>query len=361
MGTVTIVFETAPSQAAVTDSGMDREDDLLGRSLRDNRLVSLLRELERQDTDRSTIATLRTVADLRTVLAPVRRAGKSIGLVPTMGALHEGHLSLVRSARADCEVVVVSLFVNPTQFGPGEDFDGYPRDFAQDARLAGEAGVDFLFAPSRDEVYPPGFRTAVEVAGLGETLCGAPGSRSAGHFRAVATVVTKLLNICQPDVAYFGAKDFQQALVIKQLVQDLDIPVQIEVCPTARDRDGLALSSRNAYLSELERRRALSLKRALEAAEQAARDGATSTSELGAAARRELEAAGVEPEYVEAVSASDLGPLEELGHEDVLVAIAAKIGNARLIDNTIVKAQAGARMPSPIAEARAREVIPSDA
>jgi pantoate--beta-alanine ligase len=279
---------------------------------------------------------VRTVEELREALAPARRNGCSIGLVPTMGAFHEGHLSLMRAARAGCDTVLVSLFVNPSQFGQGEDFDSYPRDLDGDVALADREGVDLLLLPSLREVYPPGFATTVEVAGLTDTLCGAPGSRGADHFRGVTTVVTKLLNMCQPDVAYFGAKDFQQARVIQRLVRDLDIPVRIEICPTVRDRDGLALSSRNAYLSDLDRRRALSLKSALDAAERAIRDGVTSAPDVVDAARRELESAGVEPEYVEAVSMRDLRPMEVIGDEEVLIAIAARVGRARLIDNVVV-------------------------
>jgi pantoate--beta-alanine ligase len=297
-----------------------------------------LRELERQAADNSTpMTTVHTVADLRSLLAPVRRQRKTIGLVPTMGAFHEGHLSLMRRARADCDVVVVSLFVNPAQFGEGEDFDGYPRDRACDAALAAQAGVDILFEPDSEEVYPPGFSTVVEVQGLTETLCGAPENRGAGHFRGVATVVAKLLNMCQPDVAYFGAKDFQQSLVIKHLVRDLNIPVRIEVCPIVREESGLALSSRNAYLSLTERNKAQSLKRALDAAEQAIRGGATRAEDVRDIARRELEAAGVEPDYVEVVSAEDLTPLGRLNGDGVLVAVAARVGQARLIDNVVVE------------------------
>jgi pantoate--beta-alanine ligase len=286
---------------------------------------------------------VRTVAELREALAPARRGGSQIGLVPTMGAFHEGHLSLMRAARAECDVVVVSLFVNPTQFGQGEDFDNYPRDLDGDVALADREGVDLLALPSLREVYPPGFSTTVEVAGLTGALCGAPTSRGAEHFRGVTTVVTKLLNICQPDVAYFGAKDFQQARVIERLVRDLDMPVRIEICPTVRDRDGLALSSRNAYLSDLDRRRALSIKRALDAADRAIRDGAADVSEIIETARKELDDAGVDPEYVEIVSASDLSPLEEISDEKVLVAIAARVGKARLIDNVVVEPPAAVR------------------
>jgi pantoate--beta-alanine ligase len=287
--------------------------------------------------------TVRTVAELREALAPARRNGSVIGLVPTMGAFHEGHLSLMRAARDQCDIVVVSLFVNPSQFGRGEDFEMYPRDLDGDAALARREGVDLLLLPSLREVYPPGFSTTVEVAGLSETLCGAPESRGAEHFRGVTTIVTKLLNICQPDIAFFGAKDFQQARVIERLVRDLDLPVRIEICPTVRDEDGLALSSRNAYLSDLDRRRALSLKRAIDAAEQAIRDGITRVPEVLDAARSELAAAGVEPEYVEVVSARNLAPLEAITDEEVLIAIAARIGSARLIDNVVFQPRGAVR------------------
>ncbi|MBV9473235.1 MAG: pantoate--beta-alanine ligase, partial [Solirubrobacterales bacterium] len=186
--------------------------------------------------------TVRTVAELRAELATSRRAGLTIGLVPTMGAFHEGHLSLMRRARTQCEVVVVSLFVNPAQFNDTADLERYPRDERHDAQLAADVGVDYLFAPPPAEVYPPGFATTVSVRGLTETLEGR--HRGSRHFDGVTTVVTKLLNIVGPDVAYFGRKDAQQALVIGRLVRDLDMPVRIEVCPTVRDRDGLALSSR---------------------------------------------------------------------------------------------------------------------
>ena len=211
--------------------------------------------------------TVRTVADLRAELAEPRREGRRIGLVPTMGAFHEGHLELIRRARAENDVVVVSLFVNPTQFGPSEDLDTYPRDEERDAQLAEDLGADVLFAPPVEEVYPDGFATTVSVAGLTEVLDGDPGQRGAAHFDGVTTVVTKLFNMAQPDAAYFGQKDAQQALVIRKLVRDLDIPVRIAVVPTVRDADGLAMSSRNAYLTEEERERALGLSRALEAAE----------------------------------------------------------------------------------------------
>ena len=181
-----------------------------------------------------------------------------------MGALHEGHVSLLRRARAECDVVVMSLFVNPTQFAPGEDFERYPRDEERDAALAEEAGVDVVFAPSPGEIYPEGFATTVHVTGVTAVLCGDPRSRGPEHFDGVATVVAKLFSICKPDVAYFGQKDYQQTLVIRRMAADLDLPVRVEVCPIVREPDGLALSSRNAYLGSHDRRRARALKRALE-------------------------------------------------------------------------------------------------
>ena len=278
---------------------------------------------------------LRTVAELREALAPERRAGRTIGLVPTMGALHEGHLALLRRAREQSDVVVMSLFVNPAQFAPTEDLEAYPRDERQDARLAEAEGVDIVFAPPLDEVYPPGFDTTVTVGGLTETLEGSPEHRGPDHFAGVTTVVTKLLNMVGPHVAYFGQKDAQQALVIRKLVADLDIPVRVEVCPTVRDPDGLALSSRNAYLSPDERERALGLSRALRAAEQAVADGRLEADDVLAAAREQLEAHGVDPEYLELRSSRDLSPVERV-NGSTLLAVAARVGRARLIDNTIL-------------------------
>jgi pantoate--beta-alanine ligase len=286
------------------------------------------------------VTTIRTIADLREVLAGERRAGRTIGLVPTMGFFHEGHLALMRRAREQCDVVVVSLFVNPAQFGPGEDLDAYPRDEARDAELAGAEGMDYLFAPAREEVYPPGFDTTVGVGGLTEILCGDPAARGPEHFHGVTTVVTKLLNMAQPDVAYFGQKDGQQALVVRKLVRDLDFPVRIEVVPTVRDEDGLALSSRNAYLSDDERERALALSRALRAAEGRVAVGELDAAAVLAAARQELDSAGVEPEYLELRSAQDLSPVERV-NGSTLLAVAARVGRARLIDNTILNGGSG--------------------
>ena len=279
--------------------------------------------------------TLRTVAQLRQTLRPARRAERTIGLVPTMGALHEGHLSLIRAARAQCDVVVVSLFVNPAQFAPGEDLAAYPRDEERDARAAADAGADILFAPPVEEVYPQGFATAVSVSGaLTETLCGA--ARGPVHFRGVATVVTKLLNMVGPDVAYFGQKDAQQAVVIRRLVADLDLPVRVEVGPTVREADGLAMSSRNAYLSAEDRARAIALRRGLDAAEAAVAAGERDVARLLDVVAGTMSEHGVSAEYVEIVAPDDLTPVERLDGR-ALLALAAHVGPARLIDNTFLE------------------------
>jgi pantoate--beta-alanine ligase len=280
---------------------------------------------------------VRSKVELREALAEPRRYGSKIGLVPTMGYFHEGHLSLIRRARDDCEIVVVSLFVNPTQFDTGEDLDSYPRDEDRDTELAARAGVDLLWIPTPEQMYPQGFATAVEVADeLTGVLEGDPEQRGASHFRGVTTVVAKLLNSVQPDVAYFGRKDAQQAVVIERMARDLDFPVRIEVLPTVREEDGLALSSRNAYLDPDQRERAAAISRALRAAERAASEGETSTEALVEVARKELRAAGIEPEYVEARSAEDLSPIAELNGRPVLVVVAARVGRARLIDNVVI-------------------------
>jgi len=280
---------------------------------------------------------VRTRTELREALAEPRREGKRIGLVPTMGYFHEGHLSLMRGAREDCDVVVVSLFVNPTQFGPGEDLDAYPRDEDRDSELAALEGVDLLWMPDPEGMYPEGFATSVEVTNsLAGVLEGDPGHRGPSHFRGVTTVVAKLFNSVQPDIAYFGRKDAQQAVVIERMTQDLDFPVEIAVLPTVREEDGLALSSRNAYLDGEQRERAAAISRALRAAERAAKAGETDTGVLVEAARDELRRAGIEPEYVEARAAEDLSPIAELNGRPVLVAVAARVGKARLIDNVLI-------------------------
>jgi pantoate--beta-alanine ligase len=286
------------------------------------------------------VRTARTVRELRGALKDERRAGHTIGLVPTMGFFHEGHLSLIRRAREQCGFVVVSLFVNPAQFGPGEELAGYPRDEARDLALARAEGVDLVFAPPVDEVYPAGFASAVEVGGLTDTLEGDPRQRGREHFRGVTTLVAKLLNMVGPDVAFFGQKDAQQALVIRKLVRDLDFDVRIEVCPTVRDADGLALSSRNTYLSPSEREQALALSRALRAAETLVAGGEVDGSAVLGVARNELAAAGIEPDYLELRSATDLSPVERV-NGSTLLAVAARVGRARLIDNTVLQGDTG--------------------
>ncbi|MGD9735771.1 MAG: pantoate--beta-alanine ligase [Solirubrobacterales bacterium] len=286
------------------------------------------------------MSVLRAKAQLRSALERPRREGLRIGLVPTMGYLHEGHLSLLRAARAECDLVVMSLFVNPTQFGPGEDLERYPRDEERDLRLAAEAGVDFVYAPPVEEVYPEGFATAVAVSGpLTEVLDGAPGRRGADHFRGVTTVVAKLLGAVGPDVAYFGQKDAQQAAVVRRMVRDLDYPVRIEVLPTVREPDGLAMSSRNAYLEPADRERAVALSRALEAVREAALGGRPLAAAI-AAGEAELGAAAIVPEYLEARDAETLAAVAELGERPVLVAVAAPVGAARLIDNVLIDPRA---------------------
>ncbi|MFL5862031.1 MAG: pantoate--beta-alanine ligase [Solirubrobacteraceae bacterium] len=274
--------------------------------------------------------THRSVSHVRAELAETRRAGRSIGLVPTMGAFHEGHLSLMRRAREACDVVVVSLFVNPTQFNDAADLEAYPRDESRDARLAAAAGVDHLFAPELSEVYPPGFATSVVVRGPTQGLEGV--HRGHGHFDGVTTVVTKLLNMVGPDVAYFGQKDAQQAAVIRRLVRDLNLPVRIEVCPTVRDADGLALSSRNVLLSPAQRVQATALSRALGAVQAAVTAGERDPGAAAAAGRAELAAAGVEPEYLAIVSPDTIEPVARI-EDEVLAAVAARVGSVRLIDN----------------------------
>ncbi len=259
-------------------------------------------------------------------------AGKRIGLVPTMGFLHDGHLSLVRAARSECDVVVMSIFVNPKQFGPNEDFESYPRDMERDLRLAREGGVNIVFTPNVSDVYPDGFQSEVVVRGLTELLCGAV---RPGHFDGVTTVVAKLFNMVGPDRAYFGQKDYQQAAVIQRMVTDLDMPLQIVVCPIVREPDGLAMSSRNAYLSPEERRAALVLSRALEVAESHIATGERHGPALVAVMRDVIAA---EPlarlEYVAVCDPQTLQPLDRLS-PTVLVALAVHIGRTRLIDNAL--------------------------
>lgn len=273
---------------------------------------------------------LHTVEQVRAALESARLRDRTVGLVPTMGALHEGHISLIERARADCDVVVVSLFVNPSQFNESADLDRYPRREQRDRELAATAGTDLLFAPAAEEVYPTGFSTSVEVHGLTDRLEGAV--RGAGHFRGVTTVVTKLLNIVSPDVAYVGQKDAQQAIVIRRLVEDLNINVRVEACPTVREADGLAMSSRNAHLNTEERVQALAMPRALAAAAAAVADGERSADALTTVAREAMSKFDVEPEYIELVQPDTLDQVERL-EQPALLAIAAQIGSTRLIDN----------------------------
>jgi pantoate--beta-alanine ligase len=276
---------------------------------------------------------IRTVAEMRTALADPRRAGRCIGLVPTMGAFHDGHMSLIKRAREDTDVVVVWLFVNPSQFNDSGDLAAYPRDEGRDADLARAAGVDFLFAPPASEVYPPAFATTVAVAGLTDRLEGE--HRGRAHFNGVTTVVAKMLNMVGPNVAYFGQKDAQQAVVVRRMVRDLDMPVRIQTCPTVRAPDGLAISSRNARLSAGDRHRATSLHRALLAVEQAIADGERDPRQAIAHGLAELKRAGAETEYLEIVAPDTMAPVTTIsGH--VLVVVAARIGDVRLIDNTTV-------------------------
>ncbi|MGA9875567.1 MAG: pantoate--beta-alanine ligase [Solirubrobacteraceae bacterium] len=270
-------------------------------------------------------------------------AGHTIGLVATMGALHEGHLSLIRRAHEQCAVVVVSLFVNPTQFDEPSDLDRYPRQEKHDADLAAEAGADILFVPSATEIYPAGFATSVEVGGLTDRLEGEV--RGAAHFKGVTTVVTKLLNMVAPDVAYFGQKDAQQVAVIRRLVEDLNLPVAIEACPTQRERDGLAMSSRNARLSQGERQRATALFRALESAADLASQGERSIEELVRVAREAMEPFDVQPEYLALVHPDTLEPVANL-EEPALLAVAARVGKTRLIDNAILEPSPDTVTPS---------------
>ncbi len=283
--------------------------------------------------------TIRTIGELRAWLGNARAEGRTVGLVPTMGAFHAGHHSLMRTARAEQDAVVVSLFVNPAQFNDTGDLAAYPRTEANDAAEAAELGVDVLFAPPVSEIYPEGFSTTVSVQGLSEVLEGA--ERGPGHFAGVCTVVNKLLNIVGPDVAYFGQKDAQQVAVVKRMVRDLDMPVRIEVLPTVREPDGLALSSRNVRLSRSDRARALGLSRALHAARKAVAAGERDADRVRAAALEEL--TDVDAEYlaiVDPVSFTELTTLVA----PALVAVAAHVGPVRLIDNLVVEP-----VPAPVA------------
>lgn len=276
-----------------------------------------------------------TVSEVRARVARAPQAGNSIGLVPTMGALHEGHLSLMRRARSECGYVVVSIFVNPTQFPPGEDFERYPRDPEADVEKARQVGVDLIFAPPTSEIYPPGDCTFVEITGpLVECLCG---PHRPGHFRGVATVCARLFNIVRPDRAYFGEKDYQQLLVIKQMARDLHFPLEIVPVPTVREPDGLAMSSRNTYLSSEKRKAATVLYRALSEAKRRFEGGQRDAAALVAAVREIIEAEPlVRLQYAELRDAETLAELRHVDRRAVL-AIAVFLGQARLIDNVMLE------------------------
>ena len=279
--------------------------------------------------------TIRTISWMKEAARQARAESHVIGLVPTMGALHEGHLSLVRLARRECSRVYASLFVNPKQFGPNEDFAKYPRAFESDAEQFAGLGVDALFAPTPEEIYPAGFSTYVNVDGIGDRL---EGRSRPGHFRGVATVVLKLFEIAQPDYAYFGRKDAQQVCIIQQMVRDLNLSVQIEVCPIVREPDGLALSSRNAYLNAEERRAAIILNRALQAAREKLAAGTRDSLELQNAMRAVFEK---EPlarlDYAEVVSADNFEPATRISRTSYVL-VAAYLGKTRLLDNMLVEA-----------------------
>jgi len=264
-----------------------------------------------------------------------KRQGQKIGLIPTMGYLHAGHLSLVKEAGQHCDIVVVSIFVNPIQFGPNEDFDSYPRDVESDRKKLEEEKVDAIFAPSVRDMYREGYNSWVELKGeITSKLCG--GSRE-GHFKGVTTVVSKLFNICQPDMAFFGQKDAQQVMIIEKMVQELNFPITIVRVPIKREADGLAMSSRNVYLDEEQRQQALALSRSLQEARRLAESGVVNVARLKQAIREMIAAAPqANIDYVEIYDANDLGDVEEITGR-VLIALAVKFGNTRLIDNLIVE------------------------
>jgi pantoate--beta-alanine ligase len=279
---------------------------------------------------------LKTIDEMRALRTATRQSGKRLGLVPTMGALHEGHLSLVRASREKSDIVAVSIFVNPTQFGPNEDFARYPRNLDNDSKMLEREHVDVIFAPAVDEMYPAGAITWVTVEGMSDRLCG---KSRPGHFRGVTTVVANLFHIIEPDIAFFGQKDAAQVAIIRRMVRDLNMPVAIEVCPIVRELDGLALSSRNAYLNPEERKSALVFHRALQQAEKLFNEAERDSAKLIAAGKQEF---STEPkarlDYFEIVDPDSLEPVTTISNR-VLIAVAGFIGNTRLIDNVIVDPQ----------------------
>ena len=276
-----------------------------------------------------------TIAEMRALCRSAKSGGKRLGLVPTMGALHEGHLSLVRAAKEKTDVIATSIFVNPTQFGPTEDFSRYPRALEKDCAILEREGVEFVFAPAVEEMYPAGAVTWVTVGGLSDRLCG---KSRPGHFRGVATVVAKLFHIIEPDAAFFGQKDAAQHAIIRKMVRDLDMPVAIEVCPIVREADGLALSSRNTYLNTEQRKSALVLYRSLQCAQELFRTGERNSAKLIAAARQEFASeSNVRLDYFKIVNPDSLEHVLDTSSPS-LAAVAAYVGNTRLIDNIVLGA-----------------------
>lgn len=278
--------------------------------------------------------TLKKIEEMKAVIRELKSKGKTIGFVPTMGYLHEGHLSLVRRSIQTTDSTVVSVFVNPAQFGPSEDFKEYPRDIDRDTRILRREGVDYVFFPDQDEMYPPGYKTYVEVHDLQRKLCGR--SRPT-HFRGVCTVVLKLFNVVSPDVAFFGQKDAQQAFILKKMVKDLNLEVKIEVSPIVRDKDGLALSSRNEYLNSEERKAALVLHKSLQEVKKMIKEGERTSSVI---IKKIEEIIGREPlarvDYVEIADSQELNPVEKI-EKEALIALAVFVGKTRLIDNMIIE------------------------
>lgn len=285
-----------------------------------------------------------SAAEMTALSQEARRSGKRVGLVPTMGALHEGHLSLVRTARAQADVVIVSIFVNPTQFGPKEDFSKYPRTLEKDLALLGSEKVDYVFCPTVEEMYPPGASTWVVVEGLSEKL---DGRSRPGHFRGVTTVVSKLFNIVQPDLAFFGQKDAAQAAILRKLVRDLNFDLQIIVCPIVREKNGLAMSSRNEYLTPQQRKESLVLYRSLMRVQTLADQGETNSSRLIAAGKQAVaEEPNVRLDYFEIVDWETLDPVPEISN-GALAVVAAYVGETRLIDNNLLLTGRGGGTTSP--------------
>lgn len=277
---------------------------------------------------------IKTIHEVKEEIKKHRLQGKTVGFVPTMGYLHEGHLSLVNASKKQNDITVMSIFVNPTQFGPNEDFEKYPRDMERDIKKAETAGVDIVFLPSVSEMYPEGYKTYVSVEGLTEVLCG---KSRPGHFKGVTTIVTKLFNIVKPDRAYFGQKDAQQAAVIMKMVRDIDMDIEIVVCPIIREKDGLAMSSRNVYLKPEERKAAVILSKALFEAEDLIKKGCRSRDEVIEYLRKRINSEELaQIDYVEAVNAKTLETSTQLEGK-VLIAVAVRFGNTRLIDNVIVE------------------------